>query len=214
MADYIDRALTVDASRTRARLGWQPRERLHLTRRLPFLLENYRTDPAEWHQRNRAAMKQARQRPNLLIHRLLERHEEEINRRFTAALLDPDNADRFPDYATLRRGQHDWNHRLALRHLLNAVRTRDRQVFMGYCGDLAAHRGRQGYAAAELCDALEELERICRRVLAEDPDAAEVVPYLHVHLTTTVTFGCDRVIEVFEDAEWREARGIRSREGR
>ena len=34
--------------RTRALLGWEPRPRLQVLRRLPFLLENRRTDPIEW----------------------------------------------------------------------------------------------------------------------------------------------------------------------
>ena len=48
MARYIDLKMTIDASRTRARLGWAPRPRLELLRRLPFLIENLKTDPLEW----------------------------------------------------------------------------------------------------------------------------------------------------------------------
>ena len=48
MARYIDLEMTIDASRTRASLGWAPRPRLELLRRLPFLIENLKTDPLEW----------------------------------------------------------------------------------------------------------------------------------------------------------------------
>ena len=48
MARYVDKAMTIDASRTRSILGWEPRPRLQVLRRLPFLLENRKTDPIEW----------------------------------------------------------------------------------------------------------------------------------------------------------------------
>jgi nucleoside-diphosphate-sugar epimerase len=57
MARYIDTEMRVDASATRRRLQWEPRPALSIVRRLPFLLENMKTDPDEWQRRNRAAMK-------------------------------------------------------------------------------------------------------------------------------------------------------------
>jgi len=53
MADYIDRSLTVDASRTRRRLDWAPNPELDVLRWIPRMLENRRRDPAEWRRRNR-----------------------------------------------------------------------------------------------------------------------------------------------------------------
>jgi len=70
MARYVDLAMTIDASATRARLGWQPRPRLQVLRRLPFLLENRRMDPVEWNRANRAAMKEVHLETNLRIYRL------------------------------------------------------------------------------------------------------------------------------------------------
>jgi nucleoside-diphosphate-sugar epimerase len=57
MARYIDTEMRVDASATRQRLRWEPRPDLSILARLPFLIENMRTDPARWHARNREAMR-------------------------------------------------------------------------------------------------------------------------------------------------------------
>ena len=51
--------MRIDASATRARLDWAPRPRLAIVRRLPFLIENMKTDPVQWHRLNREAMKAA-----------------------------------------------------------------------------------------------------------------------------------------------------------
>ena len=42
------------------------------------MLESLKTDPIEWHRRNRAALKRVRLRVSLRVYDLLEKHEEEI----------------------------------------------------------------------------------------------------------------------------------------
>jgi len=204
MAKYIDLALTIDASRTRARLGWQPRERLLILRRFPFLLDNLRMDPLEWNRKNRAAMRQVRIRPNLKIHWLLEKHEQEISESFTQVLTGPGGARHFPSYQRVSPQAHEWNHRVTLRQLMNAIRTRDRAVFHSYCRDLAAERYRQGFSCEEVCGALEELNEICIRTLMSDPESMDVRDYLHDYFTLTIQFGCDQIQETFEIAAERE----------
>ena len=198
MARYIDLRMTIDAARTRSRLGWAPRPRLDVLRRMPFLIENLRTDPVEWNRRNRAAMKQVRVLSNLRIHQLLVRHETEIMEQFTDVLMGPTGAERFPSYQKLSEDEHQWNHRVILRHLLNAVRTRDKGVFVSYCRDLAERRFHEGYRASEVCDALEELNRICFKVLRRDPESNGLRSELLDHITMTLRFGCDQAQETFD----------------
>ena len=71
----LDTVMAIDASKTRARTGWAPRDRLEVIRRLPFLLENRRTYPLDWHRLNRAAMKTVHVPQNLRHYQLLERHQ-------------------------------------------------------------------------------------------------------------------------------------------
>lgn len=198
MADHIDRVLAVDARRTRELLGWSPRPRLEIVRRLPFLLENRKTEPEAWHARNRAALKRVELRPNLLVHRLLERHEEEIAALFTRRLGD---ASRFPHYAALSDLEHRWNHRLILHQLMSAVRTRERAILAEFCRDLAERRYRQGFAVEEVRGALEELDRICFSVLRADPESGPLLQDMVDHITMTLRFGCDAVEDAFEGFE-------------
>lgn len=196
MARYIDESLTVDATRTHEILGWKPRERLEIVRRLPLLLAQRRTDPLEWNRRNRAAMKMVRIRPNLLIHRLLRKHEPEIAERMTQALTRDTN--RFNGYRRVALDEHRWNHRLVLRQLMNTVQTRQRALFIQYCRDLAEHRLRQGFRSEEVCAALQELNRICLEVLSGDPESREVRRDLHDSVTMNLRFGCDAIEDVYD----------------
>ena len=208
MARYIDQAMTVDASRTRALLGWEPRPRLHVLRRLPFLLENRRTDPIEWNRANRAAMKEVHLETNLRIFALLKNHAHEIALEYTEVLTGPEGRKRFPSYQQVSEHDHRWNHTLILRHLMNAVRTRERSILVSYCRDLAERRFQQGFQSREVCDALRELNRIVYKRLLRDPEAAGMKADLYEHVTMTLTWGCDEAQQVFEHLE---ARGRASR---
>jgi hypothetical protein len=60
----LDRELTTDPSRTQARLDRAPRIRLEIVDRLPFLIENRRSEPA-----------------HVVIPRQLEEHEDQLYER-------------------------------------------------------------------------------------------------------------------------------------
>jgi len=201
MANYVDKELTVDASRTRERLDWYPRKRLEILYRLPFLIENFKYDRIEWTRRNRDAMKQVRVRPNLKIHSLLQKHKEEIILECTRVLRE-----RFPAYQNVPDEEHRWNHRLILRNLFNAIRMRMKIDFMSYCRDLAERRMEQGFKAEEIVGALEAIDQVCVRTLLEDPESADVRPYLNECISMTVRFGIDQILETYDLIEERNRR--------
>ncbi len=213
MAKYIDLAMTVDASATRKRLEWAPRERLGILRRMPFLIENLKTDPLEWHRRNRAALKEIRQRPNLRIHALLERHEEAIARELTEWLESPERRERLPHYQKFGRDLHRWHHVLVLRNLMNAIRTRERAVFLAYCSDLARRRFETGFAAEEVLDVFQALDRICLEHLLRDPDARGLEASIRAYVSMTLRFGADQVEEVFDRLSRRGLEGAERKGG-
>jgi hypothetical protein len=203
MAEYIDTVMNIDAERTRELLDWEPRPRLHVLQRMPFLLENRRTDPIEWMRANREAMKEGHVETNLLIHRLLKTHASDIAAEFTEVLMSPDGRERFPSYQDVSQDEHRWNHTLILRHLMNAVRTRERGILVSYCRDLAARRFEQGFEAREVCDALRELNRIVFKHLRRDPESEGLREEIKHHVTMTLTWGCDEAQQVFEHLEVR-----------
>jgi len=200
MVRLIDRDLAVNASRTHAKLGFAPRERLLITRRIPFMIEHLKADPIEWHQRNQAAMRRVRLRPNLIVHRLLERHHDEIRRRFLQDQLGgTDAARRFPSYQQLPTEILEWRCTVVLRHLLNAVRAGDKGLFTAYCRDLAEKRHKEHFSGEEVCGALMLLNDACLGVLRSDPEAQGLDEALRDHVTMTVQFGCDQVMEIYDE---------------
>jgi nucleoside-diphosphate-sugar epimerase len=200
MVEYIDWDLAVDSSRTQAKLGFTPRDRLLIKRRIPFMVEHLKTDPMEWHQRNQAAMKIVHLRPNLRIHRLLEKHHDEIRRRFIhEQLVGPMGRERFPSYQAVPHEILEWRFTVVLRHLLNAVRTGEKGLFTAYCRDLAEKRHEDGFSGEEVCRALMLLNDTSVAVLEADPEAMGLEEALRDYLTMTVQFGCDQVMEIYDE---------------
>ena len=165
MAEYIDQQMTMNAAWSRVILGWEPRPRLGILRRMPFLIENLKVEPLEWKRRNHAAMKQVDLQSNLRIHELLEKHEQEIGDEFTRRLIGPDGRQRFPAYQNINADQFDWSKKLLLHNLKNAVRTRKRAVFAAYCGDLAERRFHDGYPGQQVCGSIRVLNQVCFKAL-------------------------------------------------
>jgi nucleoside-diphosphate-sugar epimerase len=200
MVDYIDASLDVDASSTQELIGWRPRPRLFLNRRMAFLIDHRNRDPIEWTSRNRAALKEVNIRPNLRIHRLLERHHDRIRDLFLRTVMsDRQDETRFPVARMVGSQVLEWRFTVALRHVLNSVRAEERGLFLGYCRDFAEKRFRDGVSVAEVLALLRLLDRTILQVVRRDPDADELDGALYAHLTMTIEFGCDQVLEVYED---------------
>ncbi len=196
MAKYVDKKLAIDASRTRARMGWEPRKRLDVLFRMPFLIENQKYDPVEWTRINRDAMKQVRIRPNLKIHSLLEKHKDEIAETFIEAIKA-----RYPSYKNMDDKEHDWSHRLIMRNLRNAIRLRVKADFMSYCRDLAERRISEGFKGQELVGALETLNEVCLKVLEKDPEADDMRPFTPTCISMTIQFGIDQVTDRMDELQ-------------
>ncbi len=204
MIEYLETDLAVNASHSYERLHWKPRRRLLLQRRLPFMVEHRRMDPREWHRANQAALKEVHLRPNLRINHLLEKYLDTICTAFLDQMLSPGSASRFPSYQGVPRDVLEWRFMILLRHLQSSIRTRDRGLFTTYCGDLAEKRLMQGFGVREVIGALLTLNGICVDTLREDPEAEDLSSAMHDCLSMTVQFGCDQILEIYEEVGGEE----------
>jgi nucleoside-diphosphate-sugar epimerase len=201
MADYIDRRMDVDATRTRVRLDWEPRPRRFVLARIPFMIEHMKFDPIEWYSRNRTALEYMHVRDHFLVFRLLDRHTREIEASYDALLAAADAQDPLGRYAQLSRAERDWSVRMALANLLQSIRAGEKARFMVYCRDLAIVRHRQGFSAEEVVHGLRSLEALCREAVTGGEDSRDLILALRDHLSMTIEFGVDQVMNTFEDLD-------------
>ena len=202
MGRYIDLRLAVDGRRTRERTGWSPHPRLDLLRRIPFLVENMQSDPAEWHRRNLRAMKVGEVTPNLRLYHLVEKHEAEMIEAAIARLEAPAGADAFPNYRKLAPDEVLWAKRQLYLQLKNTIRTRDVGIFRAYCRHLAERRRAQGFPAEEVIGIVGSDRDACLAVLRAVP-GAETESSLREHVSMSFLVGIDEIAEVYEQAAGR-----------
>jgi hypothetical protein len=191
----------VDASRTRRRLDWQPHARLHLLNRVPFMIENRRTDPVEWMRRNREALEHRTLRPHYQVYRIAHRHQAEIAEAFRQLFEGPAADPFLGRYLTLDEKDRTYQQQQLIRNLIEAIRTGAKGPFMAYCRDLARLRLGQGFPAGEVLHALRSLQRICQETVRRDPESAGLQRALHDYLDMTLDFGVDQLLEVYEESE-------------
>jgi nucleoside-diphosphate-sugar epimerase len=199
MARYIDLRLNVDARRTRARTGWAPNPRLFVLGRIPFMVENLRSDPLEWQRRNLAALESLRVEPNLALYHLLADHDPGVFDASMARFLDAAAEPLLRRYRDLGTEELSWAKRQLHLQLRNAIRTADRTVFRSYCRELGARRFRQGFAAAEVVHALTVERDIVLRQLRDDPRSRSLLAAINEKVVGTFVAGIDEIQDVFEE---------------
>ena len=198
MGRMIDRRLEVDASQTRERLGWEPRARLNIRRRMPFLVENRKSFGPEWQRRNHAALKGVRLHDNLRILAVLEERLDELGESMVRYLMAPERAARFPRFQALGADRQRADAEVLLGALLGAVRTGEKALFRTSCHHLARQRRQEGFGSEELIAALDALGDLCVLALTEHDPAPAWSLGLYDHVMMTVQYGVDEVLEVFE----------------
>jgi len=199
MGRYIDLRMNTDATRTRHRLAWEAMPRLDVIRRMPFLVENLKNDPIEWHRRNLAALKTVHLQPNLKLLYLFEAHERRILEASVSQVLDPQGESLYPTYRRLL-GEDElrWAKRQLFLQLKNTIRTRDLSIFKAYCRHLAERRHRQGFSSEEVCRIIAGERDLCIRILRSDPGAADLAQAIHDHITMTFLVGLDEIQDAFD----------------
>lgn len=192
MARFIDTQLEIDAARTRSRLGWQPRPRLDILRRIRFMIENKRTSRMEWLGRNLAALEHHELRPRFQVYRLVRKLETDLERGFGERLERIGDAAGDPQVRERIR-------RTALRALVHSIRTGEKSPFMAYCQALSERQYQRGADLEVVIAIVRALEETCFEVLSADPDGKAVRRELCDAVGLTVEIGLDGAYEVFEE---------------
>ncbi|MEN8165608.1 MAG: NAD(P)-dependent oxidoreductase, partial [Acidobacteriota bacterium] len=198
MARYLDRQLVVDASKTRVLLDWATRPRFNILRRIPFLVENLRTQPLHWNEVNRAAMRKEESGYGLKIQWLLEKHQDEICRRQVEDLLSEDTDQTFGTYQLLDRQEIAVRVLGAIRNLRRTIRTREMEPVGGHCRGVARERFLECFSVEEVCAAFSRLGTICIETLQEENLAPGLERALTDRVTMAIQFGIDEILDEYE----------------
>jgi nucleoside-diphosphate-sugar epimerase len=188
MMKYIDRPMDVDPSGTWKALGWEPAPRLHVLRRLPFLIEKMKGQPEEWGRRNEAALRKGPPGPHLRIFEALQGNREAIVARALDGLASGGG-----DGAGLRRGADG-----LVPWLAAAARTGNRMLIVDYVRALASLSAPGDFDAAGGRRALEALRDAAVSVLRDVPPLRGLGPALQDLVALPLVLAMDEIEAIRE----------------
>ncbi|MBT4365398.1 MAG: hypothetical protein HOD17_13035, partial [Desulfobacteraceae bacterium] len=206
MIKYVDKKLTAETDYTKKTLGWEPKKKYHIIRRLLFLIENLKSFPVKWEQRNISALaKPSIERPNLILAELMQNIQEEVTNRIMEYMISPDHTDQFKHYYDIHDPQKvKWYIEAAYNLLINSVRNGDRYALINYARSLANMRSREGFESEEVCRALMVTGDHISSALLAIPETKGMELLIHDWITLAIQLAVDEVEDSFERIEQSE----------
>lgn len=200
MLKYIDRRMSVDASATRKLLEWQPVPRYHINRRMLFLIENMKSNPNLWEDRNLAmANKVVEERPGLRIYEVMVEIKDSIVEEHVKHLTDPKYRDLYPHYFEIDRNVLRVRTRLIYEMLEVVFLNGDRQHILRYANNLAKQRLMEGINLFELSMVLQHTTKILKNSLLMHPELKPYHQKIYDEIGLTRQLILDEIEDVYEN---------------
>ncbi|MBC8431592.1 MAG: NAD(P)-dependent oxidoreductase [Desulfobacterales bacterium] len=201
MAEYIDKKLSVDASATYTALGWKPKPRYHILRRLLFLNEKMISRPQEWAFRNETFFKRVAYRKSTIIYDILAELREPLIAKIIGEVIRPENDHRFPNY---RKMDHEllklyitWNYQL----VAASVRNRDRAMIPNYAKLIAHRRFVEGFKAKEVKELMFLTATTMKNSLLARQELKDAKQRVDDYIIMTAQFAADELEDTYEMLE-------------
>ena len=202
MLKYLDLQMVVDASQTRKILGWQPTDRYKLKRRMLFLVENLKSNPNLWEERNLAmANKAVVERPGLKIYEAMESLKETVIEGHIRYLTAPENSSKFPHYQQLNSETLKIRADCIYDMLEVAILNGDRKHVLIFAGYMARERHRAGIGLTELSSALQHTASTTEKALLEHPTLVGLGQRIHDEIGITMQLILDEIEEVYHQLD-------------
>ena len=202
MLKYTDTRMEVDSSVTRNVLDWHPIDRFNIIRRMLFLIENMKSNPNLWEERNQVmAHKERQERPGLKIYAVMVESQERIVGDHVNHLKDPANEGIYPAYTKLDR--ESLRNRLDLIYdMLEVVFLNgNRQHILCYASYLARQRFLEGIGLSELCKVLTHTTENLKKNLLDHPDLSNFKERIQDEIGLTLQLILDETEDVYENIE-------------
>ncbi len=198
MVKYIDKKLSVDATKTQEELGWNPASCYELKRRLLILIENMKNYGNVWHLRNESALKRITRRPNLIIYEAMVVLRDEFVKEAKAFLLLPPNHTRFCDYYKMHPDTLTWFLTLLFQITASGVRANDRMFIRNYAQIMAYSRYEEGFSRIQVCDFLTSMGMLIKLLLLVKAGLKDMKQYVYDYIDLTFQLAAHEVENAYE----------------
>jgi len=196
----IDKRMKIDAWASQDRLGWSPKRRYHILRRLPYLIENMKRNPSVWERRNLAMTKQTvEERPGLKIFNAMAEVKDAVIEAFVVYITADRNKGPYPHYCALDPAELRLRAELACQMLETSIRLGDHSSLFSYANYLARCRLLEGIGRDELTGAIEHLAALLETALATHPGLEGLRKRIYLEIGLKMQIMLDEIEETYEN---------------
>ncbi len=192
MRKFIDTQLVVDNTRTIERVGWSASPSHRIERRMPYMIERLKSDPATWRIRNEAAMRREPLRPDMRIYQALAALEDHVISTVGDAVRARAGSD-LTSFQAMDPEELGWFVRLLYRLLLSSVQSSDRMLLQNYLEVTGISRFRAGFTAHELTLFLDILNDTILAALEPAGEMRDLTQAVYDRISVPIDFGKDEI---------------------
>lgn len=198
MIKYIDTKLIVENSFTAKVLSWQTTHRYDVIRRLLFIIDKMKNNPADWKIRNEAAMIKIASRPNMIAYNIIAECRDTIVQKMISYVLSPENNSRFFHYQKIDNNLLKWFITLSYQVLAVNIKSKDRQLLRNYIYAITYRRYLEGFNVQEIIDFIQSIVNIIISTLTSmiEHRAVKKEIYDYINLMTQQTL--DEIEDYYE----------------
>ncbi|MFH2144157.1 MAG: NAD(P)-dependent oxidoreductase, partial [Bacteroidota bacterium] len=210
MMQYIDKKLIVENSYTRKKLSWSTAPRYDVLRRIIFMVEKMKNNPAEWNFKNEAILDKVAYRQNVIAYDILiEQRKIIVDKMVVYIVLSPDNKMLFPHYRKLNIIELKWFVTLFFQLIAITIKTKDRQLIRNYAKLMTCRRFIEGFDFKEIVDFVFTLIDIIKNILLTKIESKknkqEIYDYINIATQLTV----DEIEEYYEFLQTQDIEVLR-----
>lgn len=176
-----------------------------MERRLPFLIERFKSEPVEWHARNAAVMRKDIARPDLAILKALVTEENQIIGSIVARVGEEAALGRLPSYGAMEDSELVWLVRLLHRLLLTSVQTSNRMLLVNYLEVTGGSRFKAGFSVNEVCLFLQAMNDAVVAALRRRVDLKRLEQEVFDRITVPIELAMEEVRGQYERLDERVA---------
>ncbi len=198
MMKYVDKQLIVDSIETEKLVHWKPTKRLGITRRLLFLIAKMKSNPFEWHYKNKKRLTAAPTESQYLkIYEAMIQLKEEMLQEIIEQLTAKENAALFPNYQKMSEEYRCHCVEYIFKMLETDIRTGERSYIMDYGEHLAEHRFFENFPVEEVVKALQITTRTIVKNLVALPALKEMKQRIIDEIAITLQMVIDEVEDTY-----------------
>lgn len=198
MIGYIDKKLNVNLIRTHNLIDWSPNKRLHIEKRLPFLIEKMKSENIAWQMRNIMILRKTAARIEFNIYSALIEEEELIINKLIESIYQANDTNLHALVVKMPASEMKWFVKLVYRLLITSLNSRNKLLIQNYFEISGISRFRSGFDLTDISFLLRSLNEHTIKQLSQRSDLKQFRSELYDYITLPIEFGIDEAEQQYE----------------